>query len=101
MSFSVHELLKAKQDKESIFRWLHGRSPKGAVAWLRAYDSLLDRLRETAPSFAECLESKDCEIPIRQALFKTRRGRVYRAVFMIEGEDVYILRIRGAGADSS
>jgi hypothetical protein len=36
-------------------------------------------------------------LEVRQALFKTRRGRVYRALFFIESTDVFILRVRGAG----
>jgi len=97
MSFTVRELPKAKQDKRSIFGWLDERSPAGAAAWLDAYDSLIERLEQHAPSFGLAPESKDCDFDVRQSLFKTRRGRVYRALFFIEGQEVYILRIRGPG----
>jgi plasmid stabilization system protein ParE len=97
MSFVVRELPKARQDKDSIFRWLADRSPAGALAWLDAYDSLVDRLRHDAASFALALENADCELEVRQGLFKTRRGRVYRTLFFIEGEEVFILRVRGPG----
>lgn len=97
MSFVVRELTKARQDKDSIFRWLHERSPTGAMAWLEAYDSVVDRLKEGAATFGLALEAADCEFEIRQALFKTRRGRVYRALFFIEGGEVFIARIRGPG----
>lgn len=30
MTFTVRELPKAKQDKHSIFRWIHERSPMGS-----------------------------------------------------------------------
>jgi plasmid stabilization system protein ParE len=94
---AVRELSKARQDKESIFRWLHERSPSGAASWLRAYDALIDRLARDPASFGEAPERKDCEIDVRQALFKTRRGRVYRALFFLDGETVYVLRVRGPG----
>ncbi len=97
MSFIVRELPKARRDKHSIFGWLNERSPAGAMAWLEAYDSLLERLKQDAASFGLAAESEDCEFEIRQGLFKTRRGRVYRAMFFIEGQDVYILRVRGPG----
>jgi hypothetical protein len=42
-------------------------------------------------------ESQDVEFEVRQALFKTRRGCVYRALFFIERSTVYILRVRGPG----
>lgn len=97
MSFTVRELPKAKQDKHSIFRWLDERSPTGAAAWLDAYDALIERLKQDAPSFGEAPENRDCDFDVRQGLFKTRRGRVYRALFFIEGQDVYVLRVRGPG----
>jgi hypothetical protein len=83
MTFAVRELPKAKQDKRSIFCWLYERSPAGAAAWLDAYDSLLERLKRDAASFALAPESQDCDFEIRQAFFKTRRGRIYRALYFI------------------
>lgn len=97
MTFSVRELPKAKQDKHSIFCWLHERSPMGAASWLDAYDSLIERLIRDADTFAASPERRDCDFDVRQALFKTPRGRVYRVLFFIEGAVVYILRIRGPG----
>jgi len=97
MSFTIRELPKAKQDKHSIFRWLHERSPAGATTWLDAYDSLIERLKRDASSFGDAPERQDCDFDVRQALFKTRRGRVYRALFFIDGDEVYVLRVRGSG----
>lgn len=97
MTFTVYELPKAKIDKESIARWLFDQSPQGAMAWLDAYDDVVERLRTAADVFAEALENKDCDLEVRQALFRTRRGRFYRVVFYIEQESVYILRVRGPG----
>ena len=34
---------------------------------------------------------------VRQFLFKTRRGRTYRAVYVIMDDEVRILRVRGPG----
>jgi hypothetical protein len=42
-------------------------------------------------------ENTDTEFEVRQVLFKTRRGNVYRALYLLDGEDVYILRVRGKG----
>jgi hypothetical protein len=98
MSFTVRELPKAKLDKRGIFLWLHEHSPSGAAAWLNAYDSMIERLKREADSFGEALERQDCDFDVKQILFfKTRRGRVYRAVFCIEGQEVFILRVRGPG----
>ena len=97
MSYTVRELPKAKQDKHCIFSWLDERSPAGAAAWLDAYDDLIERLRQDARTFGQAPERQDCEFGVRQPLFKTRRGRVSRALFFIEGQDVFILRVRGPG----
>ncbi len=97
MSFTVHELPKARADKSSIFKWLHDRSPQGASSWLDAYDELLVDLKENAVIHGLAPENADCEFEVHQALFKTRRGRVYRALYFIEFDDVYVLRVRGPG----
>ena len=95
--FQIRELGRAQADVRSIVRWLAECSPQGARAWLQAYDDLNDRLEKQATSFGPAYENDDCEFDVRQALFKTRRGRVYRALFFIEGQNVYILRVRGQG----
>ena len=97
MTFLVRELPKAKQDKESICRWLHERSPAGALAWLDAYDEVLARLAEEAAAFSLALENAECDLEVRQALFKTRRGRVYRLLYFIDGNEAFVLRVRGPG----
>ena len=32
-------------------------------------------------------------------LFKTRSGRVYRSLFVIEGNTIHVVGVRGAGQD--
>jgi plasmid stabilization system protein ParE len=95
--FQVHELRRAQADVSRIAHWLAERSSQGARAWLRAYDEMVTRLEQQANSCGLAYESEDCGLDVRQALFKARLGRVYRASFLIEGQDVYILRVRGPG----
>ena len=95
--FKVHELQRAQADVSSIARWLAERSPQGGRAWLRTYDEMVRRLEQHADSCGPAYENEACGLDVRQALFQTRRGRVYRALFFIEGHDVYILRVRGPG----
>ena len=98
MSFAVHELPKAKADKRAILVWLIERSLQGGRAWLEAYDDLLVRLEQDATRFGRALENADCHhLEVQQAFFKTRQGHIYRVLFFIEGTDVYVLRVRGAG----
>ena len=79
MKFEVHELPKAKADKRHIF------------------DDMLRKLETHATIFGEALENADCQLDIKQTFFKTGRGRVYRILFFIDRNDVYVLRIRGSG----
>jgi plasmid stabilization system protein ParE len=98
MSFKVHELPRAQADKRQIFVWLFERSPQGAQAWLDAYDQLVDTIETSADSFGEAAENDSCpEVDVKQAFFKTRRGRTYRMLFLIDEESVYVLRVRGPG----
>jgi plasmid stabilization system protein ParE len=97
MSFIIHEMPKAKLDKSSIFHWLHEHSPSGAAAWLDAYDGCVEQLRVNALTCGEAPESHNCDFQVRQILFKTPRGRVYRALYLVENEYVFILRVRGPG----
>lgn len=97
MRFQIQELRRARADIRSIVGWLAERSPRGARAWLSAYDDMLMRLKDHAGSCGRAQEADACKLDLRQALFRSRRGRVYRAIFFLDGPNVYILRIRGPG----
>lgn len=83
--------------KRQIFEWLFERSQRGARVWLDAYDDMLGKLETRATSFGEAHENADCQLKVKQAFFKTKRGRVYSILFFIDHDDVYVLRIRGPG----
>jgi hypothetical protein len=97
MKIEIRELPRAVADKRENARWIAERSPQGATAWLAAYEVLMERLAERADTFGEAHENVDLKIDVREALFKTRRGRPYRVLFTIEGAVVYVLRILGPG----
>ena len=98
MSFTVRELPRARDDKQAILEWLLERSRQGATAWLDAYDDAMARLRDHADAYEQAFESDDCpQVDVRQLLFRTRRGRVYRIIFCIDQRDVFVLRVRGPG----
>jgi plasmid stabilization system protein ParE len=96
MGYRVHELSRAQADVRSIVDWLKSRSPQGAAAWLDAYDAMLEGLSRFA-THAVAPENAEAEFEVRQVLFKTRRGKVYRDLYLVDGDDVYILRVRGKG----
>lgn len=44
-------------------------------------------------------ENEDHDAVIRQAVFKTRRGLPYRAIFVVKGDAVNVNHIRGSDQD--
>ncbi len=90
----------ARRDVRSIVEWLHARSRAGAISWFAAYEAALRRIKAAPAGYSRLEESEFFPgRDLRQFLFKTRRGRVYRGVFEIRGRDVLILRVLGPGQD--
>ena len=82
MTFRIHELRRAQADIRSIFQWLRQRSPMGAIAWLDAYDRMVERLKQDAETFADAHENADMEFHVRQAALQdTSRPRLSSPVF--------------------
>jgi plasmid stabilization system protein ParE len=99
MKFDVHLLWRAARDLERIVTWLYERSPQGAEAWHQAWKRTFRTLQSSAASYGLAPESEGHPFEIRQILFHTRKGREYRAIYMIDGNDVYVMHIRAPGQD--
>ncbi len=80
-----------------MLRYISERSSQGAVAWLAELERAIRRLEARAETFSEALECEHFKIDVKQLLFKTRRGLVYRMVFTITEDEVRVLRVRGPG----
>jgi plasmid stabilization system protein ParE len=96
MNYTPRLLAKASLDLDHIYHWLAEHSPQGANEWYRALSKSVEGLRTDPERFGRAPDSR-LGIPFRQRLFKTRRGKRYRLIFTIEGNQVYIFRIRGPG----
>jgi plasmid stabilization system protein ParE len=97
MSFTVRIAPRAWSDADGIFDWLAARSPAGASRWYGAFLSAARQLTDDADRHGIAPESEVLGRTIRQRFFKTRRGRVYRLLFIEQGDELTILRIRGPG----
>lgn len=73
------------------------KSPQGAAAWLQAFEDAATKLAHHPESYAFAPEARQLGRDVRQFLFKTRRGCTYRGVYIIVGDEVLILRVRGPG----
>lgn len=85
---------RAKQDLREIRDWIATRSRDGALRWLDALDSACEKLSTNASSAVCAPESEDLEIDLRQQSFRTRRGRSYRMLFLVQDE---LVALRGPG----
>ena len=95
--YVVRLLATAADDLDQIIGWIVERSPDGAARLLTEFHKLVSILPTSAESDARAAEFDDNGYKIRQAFFRTRKGNTYRAIFLIKGNEVRILRIRGSG----
>lgn len=96
MTYRLIATEAAESDRDNSFRYIAERSPAGALRWLDAYQSAIHSLANN-PLSGLSPESENHEEEIRQVLFKTPKGLTYRALFIVRGDAVYILHVRGPG----
>ena len=99
MSFHVSLTTEAEADLELLFDWISAQSQQGALAWFQSWQAIRGAIADRAEDFELAPESPPHLEPIRQAFFKTRRGRRYRVVYFVRGNDAFVLRIRASGQD--
>jgi len=97
MSRPLRILARARTDVEDIFNWLVVRSATGAVSWYAAFVRTMEKMRSDPESYGLAPESHVLRRELRQALFKTPRGRRYRIIFLLDVNEVIVLRVRGPG----
>ncbi|TWT88630.1 hypothetical protein Mal64_21160 [Pseudobythopirellula maris] len=85
MRHSLRILGRAQADAREIASYLGKRSVDGMYRWLDAYEQAQDRIRAEPLSCGLAPENDRFQYELRQALFKTKNGRTYRAVFMGRG----------------
>jgi len=99
MKREVYLTRQAEADLDSILTWLESRSPSGAANWLKALEMTLHWLEERAAICPPAPEGDHFEEPVQERLFKTKRRRYYRLLFVLTANQVRILHIRGPGQD--
>jgi plasmid stabilization system protein ParE len=99
MSYRVQLTPRAQQELDAIIDWIGKRSPQGAARLLAAFRRRLSDVRAQPSRFGTAAESRYIDDPIREVLFRTRRGQPYRALYVILEEVVHIIHIRAPGQD--
>jgi plasmid stabilization system protein ParE len=97
MKFQVRVMPRAQDDVQQIIAWIKDRSLQGAENWYNAYQRMLERLAKQPLACGQAPEAVTLERELWQAMFKTRHGNLYRAIFLVEDSTVYLLRVRGFG----
>lgn len=90
---------RAERDADGIYAWLARRSPDGATKWYAAFRKMLRSLEKDPVRHARAPEAASLGLDIQQALFKTRYGHTYRALYEVVGEVVHVIGVRGAGEE--
>ena len=97
MKYRVTVSPAAQADADEIFAWLREKSPTGAAAWSNALQEAVDGLTESALQHGHAWEGRSLGREVREKFFKTKRGKRYRLLYRIDGDEVRVLRIRGPG----
>src|SRR4051794_29095699 len=93
MAHSVHITARALREIDGALAWLAEQSRASAVRW---YEQLMEAVRSLENNPERCGLAPESEWypgAIRQLLHGKRRG-VYRVLFEVRGNTVYILRVR-------
>lgn len=99
MTYRLRILHQARREAIDIFEWLSQHSHAGAVRWWNAFESSAQTVSTRPLSYAIAPENEFVDYEVRHFVFKTRRGRLYRALFTIVEDEVRVLHVRGPGQD--
>lgn len=97
MNYRVEVSEPAENDADAIYAWIKERSQSGAQSWWNAFLAALEKLKSDLSGLALAPETDAFDERLHQLLFKTRRGNVYRILFIVRDAVVHVLRVRGPG----
>src|SRR5262245_13456578 len=95
MKYDVRLQPPAVRDLEEAYVWAANHAPLTAERWLARFQEALQTLGTNPLRCAFAPEHRKAKRDLRQLLFG-KKPNVFRAVFLIEGEVVRVLRIRRA-----
>lgn len=94
MVFQVKLTRKAEIDIETAYQWLKQRNPDYADRWFRDLMNMLATLQEKPRRSALAIENDVFPEEVRQLLYGKKQQTVYRILFVIREDTVYILHVR-------
>ena len=100
MKYRVTILRRAWQDVLAIESYISARSKQGAKSWVKSFDKALASLKKDPLREPLAPESEGRPEETRNIMFRTRKGRTYRAIFLVQRDEVRVLHVRGPGQDT-
>ena len=94
MAFRVELSNEALTDAEGLYEWLTEAAPVRGPLWFSRLMAAIQSLQTFPQRCAYATENERFPFEVRQLLFG-RKPNVYRVLFTIEGNTVFVLRIRG------
>jgi plasmid stabilization system protein ParE len=95
MSYRVVLQRLAVEDLREAYEWAARAAPRSAARWLERFQIALQSLDERPDRCPFAPENRKVDAELREYLFG-RRPHVFRAIFLVDGDAVRILRIRRA-----
>jgi plasmid stabilization system protein ParE len=95
MKYRIEISAEAQAELREAYLWIYGDSPGNAARWRQRILNAIRTLAELPQRCEIAPESESFRQEIRQLLFGKRSG-VYRILFTIERDVIYILHIRHA-----
>ena len=93
MPYTVRLTLQALAEVDTAFHWLNDRSPEAAARWYDRLMQTIQSLEKNPERYAFAPEAEWYQGGLRQLLYGKRRG-VFRILYEIRGDVVYIVRVR-------
>ncbi len=92
-----HQLRNSYADLDRLTASLAERSPEAADRLTARFFEALPRLEAFPLACGLAHESRDFPEEVRHLLFQIRKGRSYRALFIVRGDVVKVLCVRAPG----
>lgn len=99
MTYRKRILRQAEAELREIFWWIEERSPDGAARWLDAFEAAVGHTLRDPFALPLAPEDQFAHNEVRHFVFKTRRGRRYRAIYTVVDDEVRVLHVRAPGQD--
>lgn len=95
MEFRTEITESAEKDIDEAYLWFYEQSPSAADKWFRGLCRAIFSLGEMPARCPVAPESRDIDREVRQLLYGKKR-QMFRILYEIRGEAVYVLRVRHA-----